>query len=210
MPFGKLVLLAYLMIPMLLHQVSSLSADSFIIAITIFFIAKTLKIAFAKEDISKKEEIIYYISAFLMGVAKSVYIPVGLLSLLIIRNKNIIAIVLFGSYARKMENNNSDIDIAIKLDREFSKKERFELQLQLEELVNKDIDLLNLDDLDDGVRYEVLINGETLYAKDELKFELYKLEMYREYLELNESRAKIIENLKNGDGIYGKPISNNK
>ena len=128
----------------------------------------------------------------------------------LIRNKNIIAIVLFGSYARKMENNNSDIDIAIKLDREFSKKERFELQLQLEELVNKDIDLLNLDDLDDGVRYEVLINGETLYAKDELKFELYKLEMYREYLELNESRAKIIENLKNGDGIYGKPISNNK
>ena len=89
MPFGKLVLLTYLMIPMLLHQVSSLSADSFIIAITIFFIAKTLKIAFAKEDISKKEEIIYYISAFLMGVAKSVYIPVGLLSLLIIRNKNI-------------------------------------------------------------------------------------------------------------------------
>lgn len=88
-PFGKLVLFTYLMIPMLLHQVSSISADSFIIVITIFFIAKTLQMAFTKENISKREEIIYYISAFLMGVAKSVYIPIGLLSLLIIINKNI-------------------------------------------------------------------------------------------------------------------------
>ncbi len=66
-------------------------------------------------------------------------------------NQSIIAIVLFGSYARKTENITSDIDIAIKLDREFSKREKFELQLQLEELVNKDVDLLNLDELDDGI-----------------------------------------------------------
>jgi len=55
-----------------------------------------------------------------------------------------------------------------------------------------------------GVRYEVLINGETLYAKNEFQFELYKLRKYKEYLELNESRAKIIENLKKGESIYGK------
>ena len=67
-------------------------------------------------------------------------------------NQSIIAIVLFGSYARKTENITSDIDIAIKLDREFSKREKFELQLQLEELVNKDVDLLNLDELDDGIK----------------------------------------------------------
>lgn len=128
----------------------------------------------------------------------------------LMENQSIIAIVLFGSYARKTENITSDIDIAIKLDREFSKKEKFELQLQLEELVNKDVDLLNLDELDDGIKYEVLINGKVLYAKNEFNFELYKLDMYREYLELNESRAEIINNLKNGDGIYGKSISNNK
>lgn len=89
MPFGKLATLAYLMIPMLLHQVTSISADSFIIAITIFFIADTLKMAFTKEKISKRDEVIYYISALLMGLAKSVYIPIALLGLLILRNKNI-------------------------------------------------------------------------------------------------------------------------
>jgi len=122
----------------------------------------------------------------------------------LLEDKDVVAIVLFGSYARKDEKVDSDIDIAIKLNRELSKKDKFKLQLELEELVNKDIDLLNLDELDDGVRYEILINSETLYVKDELEFELYKLRMYKSYLELNESREKIIENLKNGEGIYGK------
>lgn len=128
----------------------------------------------------------------------------------LLKNENIIAIILFGSYARKTENINSDIDIAIKLNKEMSKKELFQLKLNLEDLVNKDVDLLNLDEIADGIRYEILINGETLYARNEFYFELYKLQMYREYLELNESRMQIIENLKNGDGVYGKSISNNK
>ncbi len=126
------------------------------------------------------------------------------------KNENIIAIILFGSYARKTENINSDIDIAIKLNKKISKKELFQLKLNLEDLVNKDVELLNLDEIADGIRYEILINGETLYARNEFYFELYKLQMYREYLELNESRMQIIENLKNGDGVYGKSTSNNK
>lgn len=128
----------------------------------------------------------------------------------LLKNENVIAIILFGSYARKTENVNSDIDIAIKLNKEISKKELFQLKLNLEDLVNKDVELLNLDQIADGIRYEILINGETLYARNEFYFELYKLQMYREYLELNESRMQIIENLKNGDGVYGKSISNNK
>ena len=41
-------------------------------------------------------------------------------------------------------------------------------------------------------------------SKDELEFELYKLDMYREFLELNESRQEIINNIKKGGDIYGK------
>lgn len=48
------------------------------------------------------------------------------------------------------------------------------------------------------------MNGITLYVKDEMKFELYKLDMYREYLELNESRQMIIDNIKKRGKIYGK------
>ena len=77
--------------------------------------------------------------------------------------------------------------------------------------LKKDIDLINLDDeISDAFRYEILITGKTLYCKDEFKFEMYKLDMYREFLELNESRQMIINRIKNGGDIYGKRSSSNK
>ena len=78
------------------------------------------------------------------------------------------------------------------------------MKQELEDIANKDIDLINLDNIGDGFRYEILINGRTLYCKDDVKFELYKLDMYREYLDLNESRKSIIDRIKNGGTIYGK------
>ena len=114
------------------------------------------------------------------------------------------AIVLFGSYARNTQNEESDIDIAFKSKKEISKKDIFFLKQELEDMAKKDIDLINLDDIGDVFRYEILINGITLYCDDELKFELYKLDMYREFLDLNESRMSIIERVKKGEKIYEK------
>ena len=123
---------------------------------------------------------------------------------IIIEEINCEAIVLFGSYSRNTQNEESDIDIAFKSKREISKKEIFYLKQELEEVAKKEIDLINLDDIGDAFRYEILINGNTLYCENELKFELYKLDMYREFLELNEGRMSIIERIKKGDTIYGE------
>ena len=123
---------------------------------------------------------------------------------IIIEELNCEAIVLFGSYSRNTQNEESDIDIAFKSKREISKKEIFYLKQELEEVAKKEIDLINLDDIGDAFRYEILINGNTLYCENELKFELYKLDMYREFLELNEGRMSIIERIKEGDTIYGE------
>lgn len=114
------------------------------------------------------------------------------------------AIVLFGSYARNTQNSESDIDIAFKPKKEISKKEIFYLKQEIEDEINIELDLVSLDSIGDGFRYEILITGKTIYCKDELKFELYKLDMYREYLELNESRKMIIDKLKQGGDKNGK------
>lgn len=114
------------------------------------------------------------------------------------------AIVLFGSFVRGTQNAESDIDIAIKVKEKLDKKELYRLSNLLADELNKEVDLINLDEIGDTFRYEILINGKTLYCKDELKFELYKLDMYREFLELNESRQEIINNIKKGGDIYGK------
>lgn len=115
------------------------------------------------------------------------------------------AIVLFGSYARGTQNAESDVDIAIKPKKEINKKQLFEISMKLSDKLNKDVDLINLNsEIGDTFRYEILMTGKTLYCEDEFKFEMYKLDMYREFLELNESRQMIIDRVKKGGDIYGK------
>jgi predicted nucleotidyltransferase len=107
------------------------------------------------------------------------------------------AIVLFGSFARGTQNNESDVDIAIKSQDEISKKELYEISNKLSDELKRDVDLVNLEKIEnDGFKYEILINGEVIYCKDSYKFDLYKLDAYREYLELNESRKAIIDEMK--------------
>ena len=115
-----------------------------------------------------------------------------------------IAIILFGSYSRNTQRENSDIDIAIKSKCEISKIELFEISQELEEITKKDIDLIDLEKISDSFRYEILMNGQVLFCENDVEFDLYKLEMFREYLELNESRKDIIDNIKKGGTIYGK------
>ncbi len=114
------------------------------------------------------------------------------------------AIILFGSYARGTQNSESDIDIAIKSNNKVDKKKLYEISIKLEEKLKKDIDLIDLEAIGDTFRYEILVNGKILYCKDDLKFEFYKIDMYREFLDLNESRQTIINNIKKGEDIYGK------
>lgn len=116
-----------------------------------------------------------------------------------------LAIILFGSFSRNSQNEESDIDIAIISD-VIDKKSIFEEKQKLQELTKKDIDLINLksEEIYDSIRYEILMNGIILYCKDEYKYDSYKIDMIREYIELNESRQDIIERIKNGGTIYGK------
>ena len=116
---------------------------------------------------------------------------------------NPFAIILFGSYSRNTQNKESDIDIAIKANN-IDLKKIYELKQKLEDISQKDVDLVDLDDISDVFRYEILMNGIKLFCQDDYKFDLYKLDMCREYLELNESRQDIIQRVKNGGSIYGK------
>lgn len=110
-------------------------------------------------------------------------------------------IILFGSYARNTQNAESDIDIAIILNDNINIET---IKDELEDLLRKEVDLINLNNINDSFRYEILMNGKVLYTSNELEFEMYKIDMFREYLELNESRQEIINNIKNGGNIYGK------
>ena len=115
------------------------------------------------------------------------------------KETNCYSIVIFGSFARNTQRIDSDIDIAIKTDKKLGNKDIFHLQNTLANMLNIDVDLIDLaSDLGYGFRYEILINGVLIYCTRKFEFDLYKLRMFREYLELNESRAEILKNIKEG------------
>lgn len=107
------------------------------------------------------------------------------------------AIIIFGSFARETQNEESDVDIAIKVNRDITKNELYCISNQLSDELKRDVDLVNLDAIEnDGFKYEILINGKVVYCEDSYQFDLYKLNAYREYLELNEARKAIIDEIK--------------
>ena len=89
-------------------------------------------------------------------------------------------------------------------------KKTHKISNELADLLDNDIDLIDLDEIGDTFRYEILANGKILYTENEFNFEMYKIDMYREFLDLNESRQAIINNIKKGGDIYGKQSSVNK
>ncbi len=118
---------------------------------------------------------------------------------------NPLVIILFGSYSRNSQNEESDIDIAF-ISNDLDKKKLFMAKQELEKQVKKDVDLINIksDDVYDSIKYEILMNGKVLYCIDDYRYELCKIDMIREYIELNEGRQDIINRVKNGGTIYGK------
>lgn len=127
---------------------------------------------------------------------------------IILKKLKVDAIILFGSYARKEERQDSDIDVAIKPIEKIDKETLIDLQTILEEQTNLDVHLINLYRIEEDFRYDILITGETLYVKNEENFWEYKFKAYNDYLELNEDRKIIIDKLKRT--LYGKRIGDTK
>lgn len=86
-PFGKILLSTYLMIPMMMQQATAFSADSLMNATIILFISYTLYMAFKKEKISTKEKIIFLILTIFVGLSKITYIPLIGIALIIAKRR---------------------------------------------------------------------------------------------------------------------------
>lgn len=123
---------------------------------------------------------------------------------IILQKVQVEAIVLFGSYARGDERQDSDIDIAIKPKKFMDKNEMIELQNAIEDEINLDVHLINLYTIEEDFKYDILITGKLLYVEDNLRFWNYMFKTFSDYLELNEDRKTIIDALREGGTLYGK------
>ena len=88
-PFGKLVMVIYLCMPMMLQQAASCSADAILNATLIYYIAHLLYLTFKETELTKKDKIILYVYTALIAMFKYVYILVAGILFITLFNKKI-------------------------------------------------------------------------------------------------------------------------
>lgn len=111
----------------------------------------------------------------------------------IIEELNPQLIYLFGSYAKNKENDESDIDIAVFCKEKIDPVKLFNLQLSLGQLVNRDVDLIDMADIDIPFKIEIISAHYPLFElSSELRYE-FEMNTISQYGRFNEEREIIFE-----------------
>ena len=112
-------------------------------------------------------------------------------------------IYLFGSFARGEGRDDSDIDLAVYLDDEIGAYDLFTISNQLAFKVKRDVQIVNLKDIDTVFASQIVGNREELYCEDEYLKGSYNMKTFREYAKLNEERKIILDAIERDGRIYG-------
>ena len=112
-------------------------------------------------------------------------------------------IILFGSFAKKTARDNSDVDLAYFSKQQLSSYERFNLAGDLAMIANREIDLIDLKQIDTVFTMQIFSEGVPIYIKDENEFTRQQMRAYSMYAALNEQRAPIIEAIKERGNVFG-------
>lgn len=104
---------------------------------------------------------------------------------------HIVAVTLFGSYARNTATDKSDVDVAILCEKAYV-PEAFTLiawRENLSALIHKEIDLVCLNTASPIIGMQVYKNGKNLIVKNNREYANYQMILFSDYAELKELRA---------------------
>ena len=104
-------------------------------------------------------------------------------------SSEILAVLLFGSVARERTNSESDIDIAVLFDFAIPKERRKQLVYGIYEHIPyyfiEPVDIVNLNDADLILSYQVLTKGELILCRREIEFKIFRDSRLVQYLDFN-------------------------
>ncbi|WP_408955118.1 type VII toxin-antitoxin system MntA family adenylyltransferase antitoxin [Natroniella sp. ANB-PHB2] len=124
----------------------------------------------------------------------------------LMENYDVKLIYLFGSILTSNFTDESDIDIAIFVE-ELAFEQRMDMMSDLEGLVDRKVDLVNLTEVDVNFATEIIVNGESIYAVKQGFKEEYEMKVLAKYLTLEEDRRIVIEEIYKRGSVYGKSNS---
>ena len=108
------------------------------------------------------------------------------------------AIFLFGSFGTEYERPDSDIDIALILPPHSAGQAGlsiYRLKTTLEEELSREVDLINLRQVNTVFQHEIMMEGRCIYHAPGFDVGLYKLTVMSLYQKLNEERSEILDRI---------------
>lgn len=112
-------------------------------------------------------------------------------------------IILFGSFAKGTYRDDSDIDLAYFSKEQLSSYERFLLVGELAVMAGREVDLVDIKQLDTVFTIQIFSQGIPIYIQDENEFTRQKMRAYSMYATLKEQRAAVIESIKERGSVFG-------
>lgn len=113
-------------------------------------------------------------------------------------------VILFGSFAQNRLREDSDVDLAYYSSRKLTDYNRFLLSGELADLCGRDVDLVDLKEIDTIFAAQIFSTGILLSCQNESEFIKQRMRVYSMYATLNEQRAEIIKNIKNRGSVFGE------
>lgn len=111
-------------------------------------------------------------------------------------------ILLYGSFAKGTNHEQSDLDLAYFSDRELSTYERFILASNLSSLAEREVDLIDVKKIDTVFTMQIYSEGIPIYIADENTFISQRIRAYSMYVTLNEQRAPVIKAIKESGRVF--------
>lgn len=116
------------------------------------------------------------------------------------------AVYLFGSYGTAEARADSDVDIAVLLlpreSREAGSLLMSDLRSELESLLEKDVDLINLRQADTVFQKEIIMEGRRVFDADECGTDEFEMLTISYYQKLNAERAEILQEISASGRVY--------
>ncbi len=115
---------------------------------------------------------------------------------------DIVAIYIFGSFSTAFETPSSDLDIAILSSKKLDSVFLWKLSQEISYITKKDVDLVDFLNISTIFAFQIINEGKLVYCTNKIKYAFFENSIDSKYLELNQIRKYIIEEIKNRKRIY--------
>lgn len=115
----------------------------------------------------------------------------------LLENYDIKLIYIFGSYAKGKNDKNSDLDIAVLLEKDYNISDKLSLIGDFIDIFKReDIDLVILNDVNSVLEHQVIKYGKLVYMENEDIKVNYEVRVLKEYMDMEPFRRTQMEYIK--------------